>query len=375
MFLQIAGLLQGIPYSCIRDHKFLEKLVKQVKAVTSFPVTNSSIPTLNLNNGTLHFTPNGIELKPFNKQDGLTYQLPYNHDPTATAPMFRKYLDRVLPDVGCQKLFFQYIAYILLPHLRLQKILFLLGEGDTGKGTLLEIIKGLFGEKQWCAFSLENITTSEYTRAAIGDCLLNVCTDIGKRLNIETFKILAARESLDARHPYGKPFTLNRYATPLFAMNNLPKDVEQSHAYFRRFMIIPFTQSKITAEEKIEGLADKIIAAEMPGVLNYIIEGVQSLLEEGKFDIPQAVADINMQFQTESCSVATFLEDNGYSPGFKNTMVANDFYKMYAGDNKYAVSKIKFNKRLKALGYDIKKLGKNNITMVWYNQDKTEALD
>ncbi|MCL2028470.1 MAG: hypothetical protein FWG79_08310 [Bacteroidales bacterium] len=140
-------------------------------------------------------------------------------------------------------------------------------------------------------------------------------------------------------------------------------------------MIIPFTQNKITAEEKIEGLADKIIAAEMPGVLNYVIEGVQSLLEEGKFDIPQAVVDINMQFQTESCSVATFLEDNGYSPGHNNMMVANEFYKMYAGDNKYAVSKIKFNKRLKALGYDIKKLGKNNITMVWYNQDKTEALD
>jgi len=169
-FLQAVGMKQGIPYGIIKDHTFVVKLMKQFASEARFPILpEDDMPKINLRNGTLHFTPSGIELKPFDKNDGLCYQLGYDYDEDAEAPLFRKFIERVQPDKSVRKLLFQYVGYVFLPTMKLEKILFLYGGGDNGKSVFLDVVQALIGKEQCCAYSIGGLTKSEYQRAEFGN--------------------------------------------------------------------------------------------------------------------------------------------------------------------------------------------------------------
>jgi len=279
-FLQATGTRQSIPRLVIKDHQFAGKLEKQFASEAKFPASANNVPKINLCNGTLHVTPDGTELKPFDKGDGLTYQLHYNYDESATAPLFKKFLDRVLPDDALQKLLFQYVGYVFLRDMKLDKILFLYGGGANGKSVFLNIIRGLIGNEQCCEYSLEDLANVSSTRAELGRHLLNICTEISSRMKTDIFKIIASREPLSVNPKYKDPYTLHDYATSIFSMNELPKNVEMTDGYFRRFIIVPF-DVRIPDDEQDPDLARKIINSEMSGVLNYVVDGVKSLFGGG----------------------------------------------------------------------------------------------
>jgi putative DNA primase/helicase len=365
-FLQEVGAKQGIPYEFVKDYGFAEKLVKQFISAARFPVsTTTGTPKINLRNGTLHFAPSGIELKPFNKQDGLTYQLHYDCDKSAEAPQFRKFIERVLPNQAVRKLIFQYIGYVFLRKMKLEKILFFYGDGANGKSVLMDIIEALVGEEQCFKAQLEDITGDKYTRAQLGNYILNVCSEISNRLKTDIFKLLASREPLPARHPYGRPFKVTEYATCIFSMNNFPKDVEQTNAFFRRFLIVEFGIT-IPEEEADTELAKKIIATEMSGVLNYVIKGANSLLKNGKFDIPPEVAEAIKKLD----NVFTYLKQYEYRPSRSNKhwITLDEMHKSYENycddDDSRAVSKRTFAKRLRDLGYVVEPHGHDKATVV-----------
>ena len=122
----------------------------------------------------------------------------------------------------------------------------------------------------------------EYDRASLGSALLNYASERENGLSIETFKTLASTEPIQARHPYGRPFTMKNYARMMFNSNSLPTSKENTKAYFRRYLIIPFNVT-ITEEDKDVELPQKIIASELSGVLNWMLEGLRRLLKEKKF--------------------------------------------------------------------------------------------
>ena len=184
----------------------------------------------------------------------------------------------------------------------------------------------------------------------------------------DVFKKLASREPLQGRIPYGRPFTVKEYATSVFSMNELPKDVEQTRAFFRRFLIIPF-EVQIPEEDKDTELATKIISSEMSGVLNYVIRGVKSLLKSGGFDIPLSVQNAVERFRQESDSVLTFLDENGFQPSSEHWRGLQELYTWYrqqcTADGSCPASKRTFAKRLRDLKYTIGTIGKKKQTVVY----------
>jgi len=76
----------------------------------------------------------------------------------------------------------------------------------------------------------------------IANKLINYSSEIGKRFEVDKFKQLCSGEPVEARLPYGDPFQIRNYARLVFNANQLPKDIEQTNAYFRRFLIIPFVK-------------------------------------------------------------------------------------------------------------------------------------
>lgn len=119
----------------------------------------------------------------------------------------------------------------------------------------------------------------------------------------ELFRTLADRNPLTVQKLYENLYEIQHYAYSVFNVNHLPKNPELSHAFFRRVLPIAFTQI-IPDHEKDPDLAKKIIADELSGVLNWVIEGAIRLQKNKKFSSCQISEDVLSQYKKESDVVA-----------------------------------------------------------------------
>jgi putative DNA primase/helicase len=242
--------------------------------------------------------------------------LPFEYTPEANAPIFAEYLDKVLPESQLQHILAEYLGYVFIQPttLKLEKTLLLYGTGANGKSVFYEIVRRLLGEQNTSEYSLQSLTNDNgYFRAMIANKLVNYASEINGKLEASIFKQLVSGEPVEARLPYGKPFMLTQYAKLIFNCNELPKDVEYTVAYFRRFLIIPF-EVTIPEAEQDKQLAQKIIASELSGVFNWVLQGLKRLLDQKQFTECESVKRAREQYEKESDSVKLFLEEKEYKP-------------------------------------------------------------
>lgn len=362
-FLGAAAERLGVPVFTVRFYQFREQLFKQFmsRAYLPCPKEDNNKVLMNLSNGTFEITQEGIKKNKYNSTDFLTYQLPYEYDPEAQCPLFQQYLNQVLPDFQSQKVLLEYIAFIFFKHgskaLKEEKALILYGTGANGKSVFFEIVNALLGEKNISNFSLQSLTNENgYFRAKLADKLVNYASEINGKLEASIFKQLVSGEPVEARLPYGQPFILKQYAKFIFNCNELPKDVEQTNAYFRRFLIIPFTVT-IPAEQQDKDLHTKIISNEMPGVLNLVIDALHRLIKQKKFSECDAARLAVEQYKPQSDSVKMFLVDNEILTSVTSEISLKDLfydYRCYCYESGLRQCSVKtFAERLRNTGFEI----------------------
>ncbi len=337
-----------------RHWGFRDSLYKQFIALANLPKPEhpNNVVLINLNNGTFEITPQGTRLRGFDRNDFLTYQLPFDYDPKAKAPLFQKYIDRVLPDIERQNIIAEFLGCVFThtSTLKLEKALLLYGTGANGKSVFYDIVRKLLGEQNTSEYSLNSLTNdSGYYRAMIANKLVNYASEINGKLEASVFKQLVSGEPVEARLPYGNPFIITNYAKLIFNCNELPREVEQTRAFFRRFLIVPFDVT-ISEKEQDKQLASKIIDGELSGIFNWMLKGLDRLLKQKRFSNCKAAESALEQYEKESDSVRLFLEDEGYQPSPTSSETVKSIYQDYrtfCGDDGYKpVNRTNFIKRL-----------------------------
>ena len=359
----------GIPELRSRHYEFRKKLLSQFHAVANMPPPQnlSGNSLINLTNGTLEIGPEGTTLRAYDRNDFLTYQLPFSYNPDARAPIFKQYLEAVLPYPEIRDILSEYIGYLFIPNqkMKLEKTILLYGSGANGKSVFFDVINALLGRENVSTYSLQNLTDKPgYYRAMIGNKLVNYASEINRKLDPTLFKQLVSGEPVEARLPYGQPFILENYAKLMFNTNELPKDVEHTNAYFRRFLIIPF-EVVIPEQHQDKNLANKIIANELPGVLNWVLEGMTRLLRNKNFTHSDIVSNQVKTYKNESDTAWLFLEDMGYVPDNDHTVALRELYgqyKTFCSENNYrAYSNRSFVKQLRSYHFETKRITTGNI--------------
>lgn len=361
LFLSNAALKMGVPGLEAKYHQFKDELCKQFFASANMPTpeTPEGVTLINLQNGTFEITDASQELREQRREDFLKYQLPFSYDPDATCPLFDKYLKRVLPDEESRKVLAEYVGYIFTNGLKLEKVAILYGGGANGKSVFFDIMQALIGRDNICTYSLQSLTkVDSYERSSLANKLLNYATEINGKLEASIFKQLASGEPVQARQIYGQPFIMENYAKLMFNCNELPKEVENTEAFFRRFLIFPFTQTIPKAEQDPE-LSMKIIQTELSGVFNWMLDGLRRLLKQKRFTASQRIEDQINNFRKESDSVAMFIEEEGYEKSVSYTVLLKTLYneyKSYCIDNGLSPCSSKtVAKRLRSSGYQLQK--------------------
>lgn len=363
-FLGKAAQKMGYSVLECKHYTFRNELYQQFlsEGYVPPPEPPQDVVLVNVQNGTLEISPQGFRLRPHQREDFLRYVLPFEYRPQADCAKFKAFLDRVQPDKPTQRVLSEYFGYVFTRHLKLEKMLVLYGSGANGKSVFFDIMNALLGRENITNFSLKNLD-QEHNRALIVNALLNYGSEIRGKIDKDILKTLASGEPMQARLLYHNSFTADNYAKLAFNANELPAEVEHNEAYFRRFLIVPFDVT-IPEDERNPNLAREIIAEELPGVLNWVLEGLNRLLQQHKFTHSEKVQQALAEYRTSSDSVALFLDEEGYRPSITEEQTRKALlseYRNYCIDNGYRPCSDKsFGKRLKALGYeqDKKNIGK-----------------
>jgi putative DNA primase/helicase len=359
--LSLMAIRLGYPSpAAARVSDFRDKLYKQFIAdgIEEAPEEKEGGPTLiNLSNCTLEVTAQGVKPRKHSREDFLTYCLEYEYDETRKAPIFSKYLERVLPEAESRQVLQEFMGYSFTRGLKLEKALVLYGDGHNGKSVLFEVVTAIFGKKNIAHKGLGELCSKDGYghRAEIENKLLNYASEINPRgADIELFKAIVSQEPVTARRLYKDSFEFRPTVKLIFNANKLPAETERTEAYFRRFLILPF-EVRITEEEKDPRLHEKIISQELPGVLNWIIEGLRRVVKNEKFTDSPKAGEAMETYRRESNSVAQFVEEYGLEKSNETITENKELYKAYtqfcSESGHRPMNQINFSKELKALEF------------------------
>lgn len=379
-YIEIAKLseLMGVNHITAQKAQFIEDIGKQLSYSCYRTVCrNSENVIINLENGELNINKGIRELKPHNIDSLLTYVLPFGYDPGAECLKFQTFLDEVLPEKEAQRVIQEFIGYLFINCLKLEKLLLLYGSGANGKSVLVEIISAMLGGENVTNYSLENLTRSDGRYIMqIADKLVNICSDISRRIEDNgKLKLLASGEPIEARPLYKDPLIIENYAKLMFSLNELPIVTEHTHGYHRRFLIVPFLV-EIPKEKQDKQLAKKIIKSELPGVLNWALDGLDRLIEQQTFSESESIANQLDEFRRSGDSVAMFVSENNYHSSVTEKGLLKTLYNeytVYCGDcGNHPVAKKVFQERLARTGIKIAK-STGGMMYVWIEQREDTA--
>ena len=250
----------------------------------------------------------------------VTYGLPYAFDPTAQCPKFLKYLSEVQPSEENRECLQMLAGLALVPECCYNVYFILCGDGGTGKSVFCDVLEALVGSNNVCHLPLTRFG-NRFGLRPLTQRLLNIdsdlktITDNGYNGDLEeTLKKATAGESLTVEDKGVNPWSANVTARSVFACNSLPHIAEKGKAMWDRLRIIPFNQRIRGTEKQNPNLAAEIIAAELPGVLNWALVGLAKLRERQQFpECPEGAAlkeehrlscDHEREFLTEHVEVA-----------------------------------------------------------------------
>lgn len=363
-FLGRAAVALGVPAELSEHFEFRGKLLKQFMSAAYMPPPRRAddVTLINMLNGTLEMRLDGTcTLREFRASDFLTYQLPFAYDPPATSTAWQKFLQQVQPDLERQAILAEFIGYSFVPtsQLKLEKALLLTGGGSNGKSVFFDVQCAVLGGHNIISYELHALS-EEHNRAGLQNALLNYASEISPgKIDSGYVKTLISGERIQARLKYGNPFMMENYAKLAFNCNKLPHVPEHTHAWFRRLLIVPF-EVTIDDAQQDRDLAKKLISTELPGIFNWVLDGLRRILSARGFSESRAVKAAVQKYKSESDNVFEFMNEQGHAPTkaidapFVLLKALFSDYLIFCRENNYLpLGKKNMRERLEALGYKI----------------------
>jgi len=264
-----------------------------------------------LRNGLLHVTIG--ELLPPTPRFFTRNALDIDFAADAPPPVeWLRFVNEVFPNPIAVALLQDWFGYLLLPDTALQKIMLLVGPTRSGKGVIQHVITALVGAGNVCAPSPNSLGSGNVgaLQPLIGSTVAFL-TDARFGGRSDKVAITANLLAISA----GDPMTIDRkhkaawtgrLATRLIVMSNeLPGLRDNSPALANRFTPLILEQSFLGREDL--GLASRIIANEMPGVLLWALDGWRRLRERGHFALPVASEEAIAEILDLGSPVASFV--------------------------------------------------------------------
>ena len=264
---------------------------------------------LNLENGM--FDLKKMQMQPHDAKWHSTIRIPVQHDPDAQCPRFMQFLREVmLDDEECIRVIQEIMGYCLTSEMQMQKAFFFYGAGSNGKSVLAAVIERLCGMENVSHTPL-SILNKKFGMQELPGKILNISPEndsYGKDIDTQMLKSITGGDIVAVEQKYKTASSVQMRCKLLFLLNRLPSTKDTSHGFYRRLVLIPFERI-FKSEEQDRGLLEKLYA-ELPGILNFAMEGLQRLRQQQyRLSSAKRIDDALEQYQQAQHPVLQFFEE------------------------------------------------------------------
>lgn len=254
-----------------------------------------------------------------------------------------EYLDHISQgDEGYRKYIIEMLGYIFNTSLdfkeRKGKVFFIVGDGGSGKGTLLKLISMLLGAENVSNVSIHEFEDGRRTTIMIGK-LANLGDDIEDQpINapvMKTLKNMATADTVNIRKLYKESESTIISATGVYTSNHILRSFEKGESFKRRVVWLPLTKKLQNKSSQFH----KDLRSEK--ALDYLtalaIESLNKLYETELFSESETIHEFNKGYHEANNTAVAYLKELNYYDilGFTLKEVFQD-YTRWCWDNSLA---------------------------------------
>jgi P4 family phage/plasmid primase-like protien len=246
------------------------------------------------------------QLLPHSPDYRFTFQFPITYDAVAACPKTSAFFDQIFT-LEQRVQVEEWIGYYFYRNYMFKKAIIFVGDGDTGKTTLLETIDFLLGKQNISSVSLQKMTTDKFAAAHMFEKHGNLVDELSAKDISDTgnFKIATGGGSISGEYKFGNQFSFRNFSKLTFACNRIPdvKDFDDT-AYFNRWMVVHFEK---TIENRIPNFIKTLTTdAERSGLFNLAMQALTRLLTNGGFSYAMDATDTKREMLRGGSSIAMF---------------------------------------------------------------------
>jgi P4 family phage/plasmid primase-like protien len=271
---------------------------------------------LNVLNGTVDLKT-GV-LREHRREDLMTKLCPVEFDPSAKCPRWLLFLEEIFPSQPETISFLQRsVGYSLTGDTEEQCFWMLIGVGKNGKSKFMEAIKALLGDYA-VSTSMDTFTAKRTDGNAVNprDGMANLAgarlvwaseSDEGKRLSEAAIKAMTGGESIRTAKIYQDDFEFKPTFKIWLSTNHELGIRGSDEGIWRRprrvnfDFVVPVAQRDLQLGAKLQ--------TEMPGILNWALEGLRNYQVAGGLKPPKAVEAATEAYRRSQSLVERFIEE------------------------------------------------------------------
>lgn len=241
------------------------------------------------------------------------------YDPNVSAPDWVDFVLQICSGDQEKARLLQQIAGSMLVGGTKDKMFIFYGSGGNGKTTFTEILQMILGSTADDGYSatispdviLGKGNTPEYFLADVKGAravFLSEPSAGGIGLDDGIVKRLVDHgEGMQARVVRGRAFRFVCEATVIMGTNRIPRVNAFDDGMWRRVELVKFV-AKFVGDDADRTLKDRL-KKQLPGILNWVVEGAQMYLENGKkFEVPETVKADTLEWKSNEDKIGAFLD-------------------------------------------------------------------
>lgn len=313
-------------------------------------------------NGFVTVTEHSPELEDHAPDNRATIAMPFDYDADAECSEWLDVLDRIFePDEdkaekkqALQEFAGACVAGIAADYAR---CLVLVGEGENGKSTVAETISEFLFPRDYVTHVPPQSWGREYNLSAMRRARINVASEIPESdiLNSAAFKGVVTGDRVTARDPYGRPYGFTPIAGHLFSANSLPGTIDNSHGFWRRFLVLTFNRDfGLDPDRDTKSGIKGRLRREAPGIMAWALAGASRLIRRGGYTLPKSHGAALREWRLDEDSVAAFADDCCRDTEQRYGATLGDLHAAFKrwckGRGRKPVTDRKLAKRLRQLG-------------------------
>lgn len=242
--------------------------------------------------------------------------LPFKYDDSIVCPVWSSFVEEVHPDSETRDFLQEWIGYGLVPDTTHHYFVVFIGDGANGKSVFCCVMRELYGRDNVSAVGLEqfNPTRTFPLHAMVGK-LVNIVEEIGEvdKVAEGILKNIVSGGEMTIEQKNKDPILAKSTARLTFATNVLPRFRDRSNGLWRRMVPIQFLVQILDTKKQNKNLVDGdwwISSAELPGIMNWALQGLARLMTRGHFILPESSNRLLAEYKDEANPAKLFLEEN-----------------------------------------------------------------